>query len=52
MAVSEAQRRSLETLEHRIKTILPEQYQESYEELRPEPMRSAGLKFDSDGRVA
>src|SRR5262245_41597874 len=52
MSVSETERRALEVLELRIKTILPEEYQESYEQLKPVPMRSAGLKFDGDGRVA
>jgi hypothetical protein len=32
--------------------VLPEQYQESREDVRPTPMRSAALKFDASGRVA
>jgi sirohydrochlorin cobaltochelatase len=52
MRANESDRWSLERLEHRLRTILPEQYQESYEQLEPVPMRSAGLKFDDDGRVA
>jgi hypothetical protein len=39
-------------LKDRLQTILPQLYQESYEELQPTPMRSAGLKFDAEGRVA
>lgn len=35
-----------------MKVLLPERYQERYEEVRPEPMGSAGLKFAEDGRVA
>ncbi len=43
---------SYERLEQRLKTLLPEQYQESYEDVQPVSMGSAGLKFGSDGRVA
>ena len=42
----------LETLEARIKTMLPEEYQESYQTIEPKPMRSAGLKYSADGKVA
>src|SRR5215213_3663574 len=43
---------ALAELDARLKTILPENYQDSYEDLQPVPMRSAGLKYDGDGRVA
>jgi sirohydrochlorin cobaltochelatase len=43
---------ALETLDARLRTLLPEEYQDSYEDLRPAPMRSAGLKYGADGRVA
>jgi len=43
---------ALEELDARLKTILPEEYQESYESMEPVPMRSAGLKYDGDGKVA
>ncbi len=33
-------------------TILPEQYQDSYEAIQPVSMGSAGLKYGPDGRVA
>lgn len=36
----------------RMKILLPEEYQERYEDVRPVSMGSAGLKFASDGRVA
>ena len=36
----------------RLRTLLPEEYQDSYEDLQPAPMRSAGLKYGADGRVA
>jgi hypothetical protein len=41
-----------ELLEARLKTLLPEQYQDSYEDVQPVSMGSAGLKFGPDGRVA
>ena len=47
-----ADRMALEELDARLKTILPEEYQDSYEGMEPVPMRSAGLKYDSDGKVA
>ena len=39
-------------LDLKLKTLLPEVYQDSYEDLQPVPMRSAGLKYAADGRVA
>ncbi|HEY4354486.1 MAG TPA: hypothetical protein VGN16_01970 [Acidobacteriaceae bacterium] len=39
-------------LETRLKTLLPEKYQDSYEDVQPVSMGSAGLKYDGDGRVA
>ena len=50
--LSHADRMALEELDARLKTILPEEYQDSYEGMDPVPMRSAGLKYDSDGKVA
>src|SRR4030095_1221803 len=43
---------TLEMLEHRLRTILPKEYQDSYEQVQPVSMGSAGLKCDGDGRVA
>jgi sirohydrochlorin cobaltochelatase len=45
-------REALETLEVRLKAILPEAYQESYEDVQPVSMGSAGLKYGFDGQVA
>ena len=45
-------RLDLDELDARIRTLLPEDYQESYESLQPVPMRSAGLQYRADGRVA
>ena len=41
-----------ELLETRLRTLLPEEYQDSYEAVQPVSMGSAGLKFGLDGRVA
>jgi hypothetical protein len=45
-------RSALEALDARVKTLLPEEYRDSYEELQPTSMGSAGLKYDADGQVA
>ncbi len=45
-------RSSLETLDARLKTLLPEEYRDSYEEMQPKPMGSAPLKYDAEGQVA
>ncbi len=50
MTVNERAR--LEELESRIRAILPEEYQDSYQEVKPVSMGSAGLKYRADGRVA
>ncbi len=39
-------------LESRLKTLLPEEYQDSYEDVQPVSMGSAGLVFAPDGCVA
>jgi len=44
--------RELHDLEHRLKTILPETYQESCDNVLPLLMGSAGLKYGVDGKVA
>lgn len=43
---------SIEELDARVKTLLPQEYQDNYQEMEPTPMRSAGLKFGADGKVA
>jgi sirohydrochlorin cobaltochelatase len=40
-----------ELLEARLKTLLPEEYRDSYEDVQPVSMGSASLKFGPDGRV-
>lgn len=41
-----------ERLDFRLRTLLPEEYQSTYETLEPVSMGSAGLKYDDQGRVA
>jgi hypothetical protein len=43
---------ALEALEAKLRAILPAQYRDSYEEVVPISMGSAGLKYDAEGRVA
>ena len=43
---------ALRVLEARLQALLPQEYQDSSEEVEPVPMGSAGLKYDADGRVA
>ena len=50
--MKDVDREALDGLDSRIKLLLPELYQDSYQTLQPVPMRSAGLKFAPDGRVA
>ena len=50
--MTEADSKAIETLDARLRTLLPEEYQNSYEDMQPIPMRSAGLKYAADGTVA
>jgi sirohydrochlorin cobaltochelatase len=43
---------ALALLQRRIETMLPPAYQDGYEERLPAPMKSAGLVYGDDGRVA
>jgi hypothetical protein len=43
---------ALDALDARLKTLLPADYQDTYEKMQPVPMRSAGLKYAADGQVA
>lgn len=43
---------ALKVLDIRIRTILPEEYQDCYDDVQPVSMGSASLKFGSDGKVA
>lgn len=50
--ISLQDRAALEVLESRVRAILPEEYQDSYEDVQPISMGSAGLKYGADGKVA
>jgi hypothetical protein len=50
--MSSEERRALQALESRIRAILPEEYQDSYEDVVPVSMGSAALKYGGDGKVA
>ena len=43
---------ALEALDLRIKTLLPEEYRDRYENVQSTPMGSAALKYDAGGQVA
>jgi sirohydrochlorin cobaltochelatase len=45
-------RGTLDALEVRLRTILPEQYQDCREDVQPVSMGSASLKYANDGKVA
>ena len=42
---------NLADLESRLKTLLPEEYKDTYEDVQPVSMGSVGLKYDRDGKV-
>jgi len=50
--IAGADRCALDELDSRLRVVLPEEYQETYERIEPRPMRSTGLKYAGDGRVA
>src|ERR1700710_494676 len=52
MSAHSVEHGSIEALEARLKTILPEEYQECYDDVQPVSMGSAGLKYGTDGKVA
>ena len=52
MATTSEQQAALEVLEFRVKALLPEKYQDCYEDVQPVSMGSAGLKYGQDGLVA
>ncbi len=44
--------RMRDTIDTRVRTLLPPLYQDTYEDVQPVSMGSAGLKYGPDGRVA
>lgn len=52
MNIHSEEEAAFRSLQARLKTILPEEYQDRYEEIEPVSMGSAALKYGSDDRVA
>lgn len=52
MPLTPGEDEELAALDARLRTMLPEEYQDTYEDVQPVPMRSAALKYDEDGQVA
>lgn len=52
MPLTDDDRQAFEDAQARLRAILPEDYQETYETIQPVSMGSAGLKFAEDGTVA
>ena len=52
MPMNMDEREAIEALDIRIRAILPEEYQDCYEDVQPVSMGSAGLKYGADGKVA
>ena len=44
--------RVFEELEQRLKMLLPEEYQERYDEIQPVSMGTAGVRYGADGKIA
>jgi sirohydrochlorin cobaltochelatase len=52
MSIVEEDGRVFEELEQRLKTLLPEEYQDRYDEIQPVSMGTAGVRYGTDGRIA
>src|ERR1700756_4383730 len=52
MTTSSVAQGAFEELEARLRTMLPEEYQDRYDDVQPVSMGSAGLKYDPYGKVA
>lgn len=52
MSMAVGDLRIFEELEHRLKTLLPEEYQDRYDEVQPVSMGTAGVQYGADGRIA
>jgi sirohydrochlorin cobaltochelatase len=50
--LNDEDRQAFEAAQARLRALLPEDYQETYETIEPVSMGSAGLKFAPDGQVA
>lgn len=52
MPIVDEDRRIFEELEQRLKTLLPEEYRDRYDEVQPVSMGTAGVRYGADGRIA
>lgn len=52
MSMAEEDPRIFEELEGRLKTLLPGEYRDRYDEVQPVSMGTAGLRYGADGRIA
>ena len=52
MSIADEDRRILDELEQRLKTLLPEEYRDRYDEVQPVSMGTAGVRYAADGRIA
>ncbi len=52
MPVLEEDLRIFEELERRLKTLLPEEYRERYDDVQPVSMGTAGVRYGADGKIA
>jgi sirohydrochlorin cobaltochelatase len=52
MPIVDEDRRIFEELELRLKTLLPEEYRDRYDDVQPVSMGSAGVRYGADGRIA
>jgi sirohydrochlorin cobaltochelatase len=52
MSIVEEDCRIFEELEQRLKTLLPEEYQDRYDEIQPVSMGTAGVRYGVDGKIA
>ena len=52
MSIADEDRRIFDELEQRLKTLLPEDYRDRYDEVQPVSMGTAGVRYGTDGRIA
>lgn len=52
MTTSSKEREDFDVIDARLQTLLPELYQDCYDDVQPVSMGSAGLKYGADGKVA
>ena len=52
MSIAKEDLRIFEELERRLKTLLPEEYRDRYDEVQPVSMGTAAVRYGADGRIA